>query len=356
MSRVNREKLLNALEYLQPGLSAKEGMVLQSNCFAFKDDYIYTYNDEVATRCKSPIPGMEGAIRSDSLLAILTRVKEADLKVEPKKSRLVFTGKRGKKFWVNLEAEISLPIEDLDYPKKKQWKLLPEDFSEAVQAVQDCASRDDASKANLNCIHLHPKWIEAFDNFQLARYRMKLPLGQEVLVRQVALRHICIKPMIEFFETDNWIHFRNAAKQIFSCRVNLDEYKNLQGHIDAAKGKKLRIPKGLFDVAQQAEVFSTDKQKPNENYVQFDMHKGKVVVSSEGVYGGYTAPTPIKYKGKKISFLILPKVLAKLAKENVRCRLSEKSLKVETGKFTFVTSLTKPTEKLAGGKDESDSA
>jgi len=333
---VKREKLLNGLEYVTPGLSAR-GMIDQMNCFIFKDGYIYAYNDEVATRCKSPL-SIECAIRADKLKEILHKVKEVRLNAKLKRDRLWFSGKK-KKFYVKTENEIMLPVEELDYPKKKGWKELPADFSEAIQYIESCASRDDAAKGNLNCIHLHPNFVEAFDNYQLARFEMTLPLKEEVLIRQVALRHIASMTMIEFAVTDNWVHFRDARKQVFSCRVYLDEYMDLQPIIDGAKGKKIKLPKGLISAAEEAETFSTNKDNAHENYITLEVKKGKIEISSEDEFGGYEAIKDVKYKGKKFKFRVLPKILASLVKEYPKCEMSKKFMRVKSGRYTFVVSL-----------------
>jgi DNA polymerase III sliding clamp (beta) subunit (PCNA family) len=344
---IKREKFLNGLEYTSPGLSTR-GVVDQMNCFVFKNGYIWTYNDEVATRCKCPIKDLEGAIRADKLKEILHKVKDEKLDVSIRKSNLEFVGK-SRKFKIKMEEEISLPVEDLDYPKKKGWKNLPADFSDAIKFVQGCASRDD-SKSDLTCIHLHPEYVEAFDNYQLARYKMALPLKHEVCVKQVALRHIAEMTMTEFFETDNWIHFRDARKQIFSCRVYLTEYFDLTPIIKDAAGKKVKLPSGLVNDSEEAGVFSTDSQNPQENYVQVTLKDRMVYIESEGQYGEYIAWKKINYKGDKFQFRILPKILADLVRRHSKCEISKKYIRVKTGCRTFVSALTLPKKKKKGKK------
>ena len=180
---------MNALEYTRPGLSSRD-IIEQANCFVFKDGYVWAYNDEVATRCKSPLKDITGAIQAAKLLDILHKLKEEKLNVRQTKSELRIKGK-SKEMGVKMEREISLPIEDLDYPKKNsKWLELPRKFSDAIQFVEGCASRDD-SKIELTWIHLHPKWVECFDNYQLARYRIKLPIDREISVHNDYDRILC---------------------------------------------------------------------------------------------------------------------------------------------------------------------
>ncbi len=339
---VKREQLLNGLEYVSPGLSVK-GLIDQMNCFVFKDKYIWAYNDEVATRTRSPID-IEGAIKADKLKEILHKVKDVKLGVKAKNGRLHFTGKN-KSFYINMENEITLPVEELDYPKKSGWMELPADFSEAIHYIQGCASRDDSTKTNLNCIHLHPKYVEAFDNEQLARFEMKLPLKHEVLVKQVALRHIASMSMVEFAVTDNWVHFRDSARQVFSCRVYLEDYMDLGAIIKEANGKPIKLPKGLIDAALEAETFSINEENANANYIDLVLKKNKVEIASSDAFGGYEATKKLKYKGHEFAFSILPKVLASLVKEHPKCEVSEKFFKAKSGRYTFISSLNTPKKK-----------
>ena len=47
--RVSREKLMQALEAVSPGLANRE-LIEQSSCFVFKSGMVMTFNDEVAGR------------------------------------------------------------------------------------------------------------------------------------------------------------------------------------------------------------------------------------------------------------------------------------------------------------------
>ena len=78
--KVDRVKLLQALESVSGGLATQEA-VEQSSCFVFKDDGLYTYNDEVACWCPNPVPGVVGAVVAQPLLALLPQLPEAEVTV-----------------------------------------------------------------------------------------------------------------------------------------------------------------------------------------------------------------------------------------------------------------------------------
>lgn len=341
--RVSRENLLNTLELVSPGLSTK-GDLEQSNCFVFKEGQVITFNDETACRCKSPID-IEGAVYADTLRGILHKLKEDEIEVSQNKGGLFIRGKSRRRMEVRMEEKIELPLENLEKPKK--WKPLSEKFSDAVEFVEGCAGRDEANFA-LTCIHLHQEYVEAFDNYQFARYRVKTDLKQELLVKQLSLRNIINLTMIEFSETDNWVHFRNARKVILSCRRYMDEYLDLD-HIPKVKGTKIALPPGLADASDRAEVFSV--HNPQENQIKVDLKPGWVTVKGTGQFGWYSERKKVNYSGKPRRFMIQPKMMMQLVKNHSECEVTQKALKAEAGPAVFVTSLAPAETPKKKGKE-----
>jgi hypothetical protein len=336
MVKVNRGQLLQALEMVSPGLSSRD-IVEQSSYFAFKGGKVITFDDEIFASCDSPLK-ITGAVPSDPLKSILFKLKSDDLDMSLSKTKLLIKGK-GETIGVTMSKKIELPLENLETPKK--WLPLPDKFSEAVKLVESCAGRD-ASQFNLTCIHLHPKWIEAFDTMQLARFNLSIGIKNSTLVKQESLKHIIDLEMKEFAETPQWIHFRNAAGLNLSCRRFLDKFPVLD-QIAQVKGKKIILPKGLADVADRAEVFST--YNIHENHVRLDIRPGWIDVKGTGQYGYYKGRRKIKYVGSPMCFLVHPQLLIQLVKSHNSCELCTgkiPALKATFGSFVFVTSLAEP--------------
>ena len=330
--RVHRETFLNALEMVSPGLSQRD-VLEQSGCFVFQDEKVYTFNDETACSFKSPLEGIKGAVQSEPLKAILHKLKDEQIEVSQNESEMVIRAKR-QSSGIRMEQKIELPIDNLESPTK--WKVLPSKFAEAVELVEGCASRDEAHFF-LTCIHLHPKWIEAYDNYQFARYRIALPLDGDTLVKQLSLKNIVKMGMTEFSESDHWLHFRNADKLMLSCRRYMDKYRNCNS-IAKIKGQRISLPKSLIEVTGRAEVFSvTDPNK--ENQIRIDLKPSLCIVRGEGQYGWYRGQRKIKYDGPELSFMVKPQMIAELVKRHTECEICENALKAEVGNFVFVTSL-----------------
>ena len=328
--RINRSELLNSLESVQPGLTMRD-VVEQSSCFAFQDGMVMTFNDEIACRRSSPLK-INGAVQAIPLLAILRKLPEEEIDVELQGDELVIRGK-GRKAGINTQAEVALPIEKVE--EADDWQPLHEDFSDAIGVVQQCVDKDQSNYAG-SCIHIHPKYIEACDNSQAIRYKIRTKVKEPMLVRGASIKHMAGLGMTEFCETETWIHFRNPDGLIFSCRRDNQGYESLDETL-ACEGEPLTLPKGLADAAERAEVYSSENADENEVTVEISPKRLRVI--GDGVSGWYTENKKIKYKGPPISFRIGPKLLVELVKRYNDCFIAPDRLKVDSAKFVYVVAL-----------------
>ncbi len=334
--RINREDFLKELESVTPGLSTRE-IIEQSSCFIFKDKTVMTYNDEIACSHKSCL-SIEGAVQALPLIAILRKLQEENLEVMCNEEELLIKGKR-KRAGIRMEAEILLPVDSIEKPKK--WKDLPDDFADSIQIVQQCAGRDE-TRFSLTCVHLTPKWVEACDGYQAARYKIKIDINENTLVRKESLKYIVSLDMTKFSETKNWIHFKNSSGLILSCRRWVEDYPELDDLL-GVEGVPTSFPKGLKEAIEKAEVFSTENVEDNQ--VTVDLQVGKLRITGRGASGYYQEVKKIKYKGRPMSFSIAPNLLSDLIQRHNSCQIAKDKLKVDAGKDSYVTVLEIPDKK-----------
>lgn len=344
--KVKREELLQALESVLPGIAPKE-IVEQSSAFVFKGGRVLTYNDEVSCRCPSPF-GKEitGAVRSERLLDVLRKLPDDEIDAEAKDGKLTLRGK-GRRTWVIMEADITLPVDAVERPT--EWRPLADDFLEAVSTVQRCAGTDESSFATV-CVHLHPKWVEATDRFQLCRWRLKTGLEKPVLVRQSAIKHVTQLGMTEFAETEGWIHFRNGRGLELACRRYLEDYPDLSSYVKPG-GETTSLPKGMAEAAERAETFSAEDK--DNNRVKVHIKAGRVTVTGEGVSGGYLETKKTAYKGPELVFWITPSILADIVRKHNECEVSDSLMRVNGGAYVYVAWLHKPEAAVGASKEES---
>lgn len=347
MIRIKREHLLQTLESVQPGLSVRD-ILEQSSCFVFRKSMVMTYNEEIACR-RSIDFKLNGAVQAEPLLKVLRKLAEEDIALEVTEGELVVHGKK-RKAGIRMEQDITLPIDHVDNPD--EWHPLHEEFADAVYIVQQCASKD-ASEFNLTCLHITSKFIEAFDNYQAIRYRLKTGMKTPALVKQGSIKNITALGMTEFSETDTWLHFRNPSGLIMSCRRYVSEAEGFLDLTNALKadGVPANLPKGLVEACDRADIFSSENK--DENQVTVELRPGKLRVKGVGVSGWYSEIKSLKYDGPALTFMIGPKLLIELTKRYNECEITEEKLKVNGGKFIYVTSLGQVEETATTKKKKS---
>ena len=329
--RINRENFLNDLEMVKAGLSPRE-FIEQSSCFVFSNKMVMTFNDEVACRKEIGID-VTGAVQAQSLLNILEKLDDPELKVrENEQGELEFRG-QGKGFGVTKDTEIFLPIDRVEMPEK--WHPLPKEFTEAVGLVQHCISTDE-SRFLLTCIHLGPEYIEACDNLQVMRCKVKTGLKNSVLVRGTSIKSITSLGMDQAAMTKSWIHFRNQAGLIFSCRRYTENYPSLD-KIISSEGHPIVIPKGLAEASDRAAVFAQDKS--GDPLVTVSISNGVIRLKGEGLSGWYREVKKTSYEGPPIEFVIAPELLKHISERYSDAQIGEDRLKVVGGGWEYVTVL-----------------
>lgn len=331
MKPVSREILIQQLESVQPGLSSRD-VVEQSSCFVFRGGRVITFNDEIACSQECPI-GIEGAVQAAPMLAILRKLVEEEVTLETTENELLIHGKR-KDVGIAREAKVLLPVESVEVPK--EWKKLDEAFLEAIELVQHCASSDDSQFA-LTCVHITPKRIEACDNTQLSRVLVPTPVAGPILVRRDSIKHITSLGMTELAETETWIHFRNPAGLVLSCRRFTEDFVDLDSVINF-EGVPITLPKGLGEAADKASIFV--EAAGVEGQVRVELRAGKLRLKGRGASGWYREVKKLAYDGPELAFMISPKLLIDITKRYNDAQITEGKLKVTMGKATYVSCLS----------------
>jgi hypothetical protein len=331
--QVKRKELLQKLESVANGLSPRD-IFEQNSCFIFKGGEVITYNDEVACRSKVDLK-ITGAITAQKLIELLRRLVEDELGVEQEDGELVLVGKK-RQAGIKMDKEILLAVDKIERPK--EWSKLPEDFTEAVKIVIQCAGRDESMFAS-TCVHLAPKFLEASDNYKMARYKIKTGFKDHALVRSSAIQAITQLGMTEYNESEVWLHFRNPSGLIVSCKRYADvaEFPDLTPWLEA-KGEPSVLPKGLPEALSRASIFTSENTE-EENAVSIELKPGKVRIRGEGASGWYSETKNLKYNGKPMKFYIAPRLFMDLLKQHNECEISEQTIKIDSGKFVYVASL-----------------
>ncbi len=348
--RVNREELLKQLEAVSAGLSPRD-IIEQSSCFVFQGKKVITFNGEAA--CWSPCSiGVTGAVSAKPLLEILRKMQEEHIEFASSESKLVIHGKQNRRARIPMEAEITLPFQEIKEPKK--WNTLPADFLEAVDMVHRCCGKDTDRLETF--VHLHKEKVEAIGEHQVGHFRTRIDLPENVIVHKDSVKHVVSLGMTEVGVTDKWVHFRNPTGLVLSCLKGAGEedYPSTEKAL-SIKGKRISLPRGLDGAVDRASVFS--RENPEDSDVTVFLKPGKVIIVGASEVGGdWREPRSIDYKGEPMEFLIDPKLLQDICRKHHEAWVTQDVLKVKQGKFTFVTALgTKEDKKEETEAEESSS-
>jgi len=329
--KVNREKFLQQLHLVEPGLSSDD-IIEQSGCFVFRDGTIQTFNDEVACTIETDVK-FTGAVTAKPLLELLQKLQDDTIEVSIDEREIRIKGER-REAGIRMEQEILLPVDAIEKPKGK-WSKLDGAFCEALGVVKDCVSSNENAFA-LTCIHITDKYVEACDGYQVARFVLKTNFKNDALLKRDPAVFIANSDVVEFNEGDNWIHFRNSEGLVISCRKYVEEFPDLDKFLKV-KGESITLPDGLAEAVEKAGIFSAESG--DDNIVVVSLSKGRLVVKGEGLSGWYKETKRMNYKGKAIEFGIPPALLKEIAKRHKECELTETNLKASSGNFVYLTCL-----------------
>jgi len=339
---VSRSEFLVLLETVQPGLSSKD-VFEQSSCFVFDNGWLCTFNGEVACRIRSTLPDeYTGAVDAAPLVAALQKLGGETVELELTDRELVVSGASGARVGVRLQAEVRLPIEQIEKPG--QWLDLPEDFTNAVEIVQETAGTQRDQFIAL-CVHMHPKWLESCDRWQATRYRIRLGHQAPFLVRAASLKHVVRFGMHRMAEAENWVHFRNKSGLIYSLRRFAEPYpvETMDAMFNVA-GDPVNLPKGSKPAAELGGVFSGE-DKDNDK-VTVTLTRGRMTVRGEGAKGWAEVPLEMPgYKGAPVQFRISPKLLGVVTDKYNECEIAGDKLIAEGERWCYVTALGPVDEK-----------
>jgi DNA polymerase III sliding clamp (beta) subunit (PCNA family) len=348
MINTNRELFLSKLHSVRSGLSKNKDNVDQSTCFIFKDNKIITFNEEVYCSTNSNFGTLLlGAVKAQPLIDILTKMAEEDIELEKKDKELIIHGVN-KKCGIQFENQVSEEIDSIWHPSELEWGTLEDDFNGALDVVMSCAQDKDDGQFFISCVHLHPQYIEATDNIQLARYNISIPIKSDCLIRKRSVKNLIGMGVTEISESDNWIHFRNDLDTRFYCRRFVDDYLVLDQLLQDT-GTLVNLPQGIGDSVEKASIFTKDNNECGN--VLVTIKNGKMGLKGSGALGWYTETKSIDYKGEPISFYISAEILQQINKKGNQCEIVDGRLRIVQGSYTYVTVLTenkvkKPIEAL----------
>ena len=333
--KINKDELLNALEIVKPGLANKE-LIEQSTSFAFMNERVVTYNDEISI--SHPVEGLEieGAVQAQELYQLLSKLKKDDIEIIVEDNQIILKASSRSKAGLTLQQEIKLPLEEIGDQGK--WKKLPEDFIRHVNFAIGACSRD-MSRPVLTCVHVNKEGrIESSDGYCINRCELEenMPVKTFLIPATSAVTLVKLGPT-KIAEGKGWIHFQTDAGTIMSCRVFEDEYPDISDFLEV-EGIEIKFPRTTNEVLDRASVFSKRDHFLDEEVV-VTLEDNRMKVSSKSDSGWLQEEINIKYDDSPISFSVTPYLLRGILEETLTCIICENRLKFEGAGWVYVTVL-----------------
>lgn len=339
-----REELLSVLNQLRGGIDPKS-IIEQSDCFVFQDGRVMAYDGEVMCHSPSPLKKeITGAVPAEVLLNLLGKMTEDEIDVSQSESELLIRGKR-RRGGITRQKEVVLPVDGVEKPTK--WKPLHEDFCTAISLVSKCASTDQ-SRFALICVHVHPNWVEATDDFQACRWKIDTPVSSPALVKRTSVQNMSSLAVTEVAETDKWIHFRNTDGLVYSCRRWVEDFPPLT-EVLKVDGHPLTLPKALDEAIGRAEVIIGESVGGKQ--LNVSIGGGKMKVTGKGPLGWFTETKKIHYDGPDTKFMIPVAVLTDLSKRHTDCVVGADKIRAKGGKYVYISCLGIEEPVSAGGEE-----
>jgi hypothetical protein len=333
--KIKRTELLKCLQLVESGLSTGKETVAQASCFVFKDGYLMTFNDEIFCRIPCRV-GFTGAVTAKTFLGTLARFKDDEISFTQNDTEVV-ASVAGRRAGFRLEAELLLPVGDIQSPEEDDWVAADAGLSSAFGNVANCTGTDE-EKFHRTCVNVTPTYVEACDNYHLMRAAIatQLTKDESFLVRGASIKPIDGLKIEQVATTSDWLCFLCDDGLEYYCRRYLDDYPDLSEYFEPFDGDKFVPPAGFAEAVETGEVFTSENEI---QLIKVDLKEGAMMLSAEGATGWFQQRFKVSYKGKALSFHAPPKLMRLFATNYTEGVLSDRVLRVETDEFVYLTSL-----------------
>jgi len=336
--QINKKDLQEALEIVKPGLANRE-VIEQTTSFAFMEERVVTYNNEISISHPIKDLKIKGAIQADKLYALLSKVKKDIIDITTEGNEIILSSGR-MKAGLTLQSEIKLPLEDI--PKIKEgWKDLPENFIKCLRFAMSACGKD-MSRPILTCVHINKNgYMEASDNLRIIQCRLssELPVKTFLIPASAAVDVVKLNPIRIAKEQEGWVHFQTEMGTIISCRIfGKDKYVSTSSRMEVKQEQEIIFPGIIQEVLDRAIVFAKRDYILDE-IIEISLENRRLKLRSFFDEGWFEEEINIRYTGDPISFSITPYLLKDILSESSKCIISKEKIKFEGDDWIYVATL-----------------
>ena len=342
--KVQKEKLLHALNQVKPGLATKS-IIQQMENVTFTGEDIITYNDQICVLYPFETD-FSASINHKDLYKIVTGIKSDSFNMIMKENAVVITSEvedeSTKAELISMvEEELNDNIKSLteqlpSEENKLEWKELPKDFISGALLCIPAASTDMAHGV-LTCLYVNGTDLICSDNMRVSHYEMESNTDVEFFVKATIVRELSHFDFVWFCVAKSWVHFQTENGTIFSVRLirgkGLDYFKKM---FSGFTGVKIELPKEIKELVESASVMAPDDEH-NSKHMFISFEKDHIICSTQSDRGVITKKKSIDYnKETPIEFSISATFLQQILGMPLTMVVGDKKSLFESGNFKHV--------------------
>ena len=340
---IGRERLLDLLETIRPGVARKE-IVEQATNFTFTGTQAVTYNEQICVCAVSPLRGFACSVQAEEFTKLIKSLSAEELQMrvvesEGKHAVKIKSGRARAEFAVTQNDGAQSLIKQLKLNTLvKLWKPVPEDF---IQGLKWClfSASNDPTHGVLTCIHVKKKTIASSDDMRVSLYSMSKGLDAEMLLPASTVDELVKFPIEEWCAVDPWAYFRTGAKAIFCARMMDGKYPDPSEFFEF-EGNDVELPEGLAKMLESAEIMAAGDY-PIDKRVKITIGRGRLVVFAENEALGWIK-TEIDMGVKdcpSVEFVINPIFLREILGKTNTVKIGPDRALFQTDNFRHLVSL-----------------
>lgn len=330
---MQRQDLIQAIEYVKPGLSNTVSVEMSDNLI-FTEDFITTFNGEVAV--SHPFrTGLRAGVKADEFIKLLKKINSEEISLATSEDEIILEGgstEAGFKFLPGVEW----PDTGIGGIKDGDWKDLPKDLPDALKFCKFSVSTD-ISQGLLTCLRAEKGEMISCDRYRLTLYRMKGRMEETYIPGNVVDDLIKHSPT-HMTKAGEWVHFINKFGTIFTIRPLLGEYPPVKQLFDV-EGEEAELPgKPLKEMMGRAGIMAIN------NTVRIVIEPGKIICDGSNEQGWVKETMKTDYKGRLILFNINSKFLTEILEHSNKVIIGETALLFNGPQFQHVVCRSKDPE------------
>jgi hypothetical protein len=334
--KINKAELQLALEKVRPGLSNR-GIIEQMSCFAFIDNRVVTYNDEISiSHPVSGLDGVTGAIKAEALYEFLRKVKEEEMDLEWEDNQVLIKAGNARAGLV-FEREVRLPFYEVG--EITDWQDLPEGIIDAFQFCYPCCSKSMRNPV-LTAVNVNGDLVEATDSYQVIQYKLsdKVP-GKGFLIPATTVKVLIKYDVKEISLEDNWVHFRTEDGTVFSARIIEGTFLNISQFLNKG-GTVFNFPDTMLDALLRANVFVKKNEVVGDiPIITINVRDGQMKLVTKNEYGWFEEVMGIDDMSVNLRFHMGIDFLINLITKLQTCVIGENTIKFSGDNWAHAVAL-----------------